>query len=248
MNRWWIWSVVAALRLCVLVLGSWCAARPVDLSTSGSECVEEPEITLDVSQRCIKYWTLVQQVHRLWTLMCAYICSDTSVKQKGRIYFSFRSSFPRFMSHRKQTKDDGNLQKLLWSSESLHLFSLLMITIWILLWRHHDTGTNIFWFPVMRNFLQITCINQFILLEKMGLILSGNAFYQAIKTRPDLLNWSRVIVAHRECRKQTLKKTIRNIRHEKWEPCCDVDAELRHCDFLLTLRDVFFDIFVNFLG
>lgn len=42
-------------------------------------------------------------------------------------------------------------------------------------------------------------------LRKMGLFFSGNAFYQVIKARPDLLNWSRVIVAHRECRKQTLK-------------------------------------------
>lgn len=248
MNRWWIWSVVAALRLCVLVLGSWCAARPVDLSTSGSECVEEPEITLDGSQRCIKYWTLVQQVHRLWTLMCAYICSDTSVKQKERIYFSFRSSFPRFLSNRKQTKDDGNLQKLLWSSERLHLFSLWMITIWILLWRHHDTGTNILCFAVMRNFLQITCIDQFILLEKWGWFCRGMHFIRRSKRALIYSTDREWLLLTMNAGNKLLKKTIRNIRHEKWEPCCDVDAELMYCDFLLTLRDVFFDIFVNFLG
>lgn len=122
MNRWWIWSVVAALRLCVLVLGSWCAARPVDLSTSGSECVEEPEITLDVSQRCIKYWTLVQQVHRLWTLVCAYICSDTSVKQKD--LFLFRIIFPSIYVPQKTNEGRRQLAKvivIIWKPSSVFL-------------------------------------------------------------------------------------------------------------------------------
>lgn len=122
MNRWWIWSVVAALRLCVLVLGSWCAARPVDLSTSGSECVQEPEITLDVSQRCIKYWTLVQQVHRLWTLVCAYICSDTSVKQKD--LFLFRIIFPSIYVPQKTNEGRRQLAKvivIIWKPSSVFL-------------------------------------------------------------------------------------------------------------------------------
>lgn len=122
MNRWWIWSVVAALRLCVLVLGSWCAARPVDLSTSGSECVEEPEITLDGSQRCIKYWTLVQQVHRLWTLVCAYICSDTSVKQKD--LFLFRIIFPSIYVPQKTNEGRRQLAKvivIIWKPSSVFL-------------------------------------------------------------------------------------------------------------------------------
>lgn len=138
-------------------------------------------------------------------LWCVHTSAQIRVWDK-RIYFSFRSSFPRFMSHRKQTKDDGNLQKLLWSSESLHLFSLWMITIWILLWRHHDTGTSIFCFSVMRNFLQITCIDQFILLEKWGWFCRGMHLTRRSKRALIYLyNWSRVIVAHRECRKQTLK-------------------------------------------
>lgn len=53
----------------VLVLESWSAAHQSDLcirgltfKLGGAELSPEPEITLDRSQRCIKYWTVVQQV------------------------------------------------------------------------------------------------------------------------------------------------------------------------------------------
>ena len=67
---------------------------------------------------------------------------------------------------------------IIWKPSSV---SLWMITIWILLWRHHDTGTNILWFPVMRNFLQITCVDQFILREKRGWFCRGMHFIRRSK-------------------------------------------------------------------
>lgn len=203
MNRWWIWSVVAALRLCVLVLGSWCAARQVDLSTSGSECVEEPEITLDGSQRCIKYWTLVQQVHRLWTLVCAYICSDKSVKQKD--LFLFQIIIPSIFVQQKTNEGRRQLAKvivIIWKPSSVFLVD------------DYDLDSPLKASRYRNKHILVSCDEEFppdnvyksiYPLRKMGLFFSGNASYQAIKTRPDLLNWSRVIVAHRECRKQTLK-------------------------------------------
>lgn len=205
MNRWWIWSVVAALRLCVLVLvlGSWCAARPVDLSTSGSECVEEPEITLDVSQRCIKYWTLVQQVHRLWTLVCAYICSDTSVKQKD--LFLFQIIFPSIYVPQKTNEGRRQLAKvivIIWKTSSVFLVDDYDLDSPLKASRYRNKHSLFF---CNEEFPPDNVYKSIYPLRKMGLFFSGNAFYQAIKACPDLLNWSRVIVAHRECRKQTLK-------------------------------------------
>lgn len=205
MNRWWIWSVVAALRLCVLVLvlGSWCAARPVDLPTSGSECVEEPEITLDGSQRCIKYWTLVQQVHRLWTLMCAYICSDVGVKQKD--LFLFQIIFPSIYVPQKTNEGRRQLAKvivIIWKTSSVFLVDDYDLDSPLKASRYRNKHSLFF---CNEEFPPDNVYRSIYPSRKMGLFFSGNAFYQAIKACPDLFNWSRVIVAHRECRKQTLK-------------------------------------------
>lgn len=204
MNRWWIWSVVAALRLCVLVLGSWCAARPVDLSTSGSECVEEPEITLDVSQRCIKYWTLVQQVHRLWT-QCVRTSAQIQVWNKRGGFISLSDHLPLDLCPTENKRRTTATCK----SYCDHLKAFICFPCGWLRSGFSSEGITI------PNKLSLFCCDEefppdnvyrsIYPSRKMGLILSGNAFYQAIKTRPDLFNWSRVIVAHRECRKQTLK-------------------------------------------
>lgn len=188
----------------------------------------------------------MQQVHRLWTLMCAYICSDTSVKQKD--LFLFQIIFPSIYVPQKTNEGWPQLAKvivIIWKPSSVFLVNDYDLDSPLKASRYRNKHSLFF---CNEEFPPDNVYKSIYPLRKMGLFFSGNAFYQAIKACPDLFNWSRVIVAHRECRKQTLKKTIRNIRHEKWEPCCDVDAELMYCDFLLTLRDVFFDIFVNFLG
>lgn len=70
-----------ALHLCVRVLEGRCVSQPFDLyvrlKQGGLQLAElspEPEITLDVSQGCIKYRALVQQTP------CSY--SKKSVKQE----------------------------------------------------------------------------------------------------------------------------------------------------------------------